>query len=229
MLTGTGVAGKPNSFFRPQSMGDFCASWGIVPVTLDTFGPSYINTVLTKGRHGTPTFGMRIMWPNMDGLLAALRRNGIAGSDTHILDTTFGPLKYIHLNREDKVAEAVSYVIATQSGLWHKNTNGSERERMAPPAEPIYDASHITDVLSGLQNEATGWENWFAAQNITPHYVRYEDLSARPQDSLRDILGFLGHDPNCATRATPKTARLATVRNTQWTARFRRDSGMPNA
>ena len=40
--------------------------------------------------------------------------------------------RYLHLSREDKLAQAVSDLKAEQSGLWHVFTDGSERETTDP-------------------------------------------------------------------------------------------------
>lgn len=231
LLTQTGVAGRPNSFFRPQSMADFAKEWNVPAQTLEGFDQSYIDTAITQGTAGTGCFGMRIMWQNnMPGLL---KRLGAlypeASTALEKLQAGFGPLKFIHLARADKVAEAVSLAIAEQSGLWHRNADGTELERIAPPAEPIYNAAQIHEAYREVTTGQDAWANWFAAQDITPIRVTYEALAEAPDTQLARILIFLGLDPGKAAGITPGTARLANQRNRDWTKRFRAEAGLAPA
>ncbi|MEM9785778.1 MAG: Stf0 family sulfotransferase [Pseudomonadota bacterium] len=231
LLTQTGVAGRPNSFFRPQSMANFAADWGVPTQTLGSFDQSYIDTAIAQGTAGTGCFGMRIMWQNnMPGLLKRLGALFPAAStDLERFTAAFGELRFIHLLRRDKVAEAVSYAIAEQSGLWHRNADGSEMERIAPPAEPIYDYDQIHSLYREVNDGHSHWQNWFHDQAIAPMRVTYEDLVDDPATQLRGILGHIGLDPDKAANITPGTAKLADQRNTDWVARFRDEAGLAPA
>ncbi|WP_181820837.1 MULTISPECIES: Stf0 family sulfotransferase [Rhodobacterales] len=227
LLTQTGIAGRPNSFFRPQSMGDFANDWGIPPQTIDGFDQSYIDTVRNRGAAETGCFGMRIMWANMPLLTARLSQLFRSTADDHaLLQAAFGPLKFIHLARADKVAEAVSLDIAEQSGLWHRNADGTERERTAEAAEPIYDTARIQAAYDEVTDGQRAWNAWFTQQSITPLRVSYEALAAQPAPQLRRILSFVGVEPDKANNATAQTAVLSSKRNRLWAARFRKDAGL---
>lgn len=231
LLTQTGVAGKPNSFFRPQSMANFAARWDVPAQSLEAFDQDYINTAIDHGTAGTGCFGMRIMWTNnMPGLT---KRLGTlfpsAGNDLDRLCAAFGPLKFIHLSRDDKVAEAVSLAMAAQTGLWHKNADGSERERITPHQDPIYDRDLIASEYAEVTAGDAAWRQWFTGQSISPCRVSYEELSADPAGNLAKVLDFLGQDPSAAKGIAPSTAKLATPLSQNWAARFRAEAGIaPN-
>ncbi|WP_341367866.1 Stf0 family sulfotransferase [Yoonia sp. BS5-3] len=231
LLSQTGVAGKPNSFFRPQSLADFAAEWDVPAPSLDDFDQSYIDAALTHGSANTGCFGMRIMWQN--NVPDFIQRLGVlfpaAQTDLDRLQAAFGPLKFIHLARRDLVAEAVSYVIADQSGLWHRNADGSELERTRPPAEPDYDFDAIHAIYEEVSVGHGNWNSWFDGQNITPLQVAYEDLAQDPNDQLRRVLHFLGCDERKADGIRPGTARLSDARNADWAARFREEAGLAPA
>ncbi len=227
LLTQTGVAGRPNSFFRPQSMGDFANDWGIPAQTIDGFDHAYIDTARAQGTAQTGCFGMRIMWTNVPLLTARLAQLYRSTADDHtLLQAAFGPLKFIHLARADKVAEAVSLDIAEQSGLWHRNADGTERERTAKAAEPVYDATRIQAAYDEVTDGQRAWDAWFTKQNITPLRVSYEALAAQPTPQLRRILSHIGADPDKANNAAPQTAVLSSERNRMWAARFRKEAGL---
>ena len=64
-------------------------------------------------------------------------------NDVERFQAAFGRTLFVHLTRRDKVAQAVSYVKAQQTGLWHAAPDGTELERLSRPQEPAYDASEI--------------------------------------------------------------------------------------
>ena len=177
LLWQTRVAGKPNSFFRPQSVGNFCRSWGLPETTLATVDQAYLDAAIAEGVQGTGTFGLRIMHDNIAGLLARLKALNDQKDDVAALTHVFGPLRFIHLSRDDKVAQAVSLAMAEQTGLWHKNADGTDRENFHRSPDPIYDRDQIARELAGLEKEARGWATWFATNGITPLRLTYETLS----------------------------------------------------
>ncbi len=135
------------------------------------------------------------------------------------LRTAFGIEHYVHLSRNDTIAEAVSLVIAQQSGLWHRNADGSERERTKPHEKPLYDRSAIASELRMLHDEAVGWRSWFAANGISPLVVTYEELADVPHRQLARVLDHL--DLVSSEVLKPGTAKLADDLNVEWSARFR--------
>ncbi|MEM8537016.1 MAG: Stf0 family sulfotransferase [Pseudomonadota bacterium] len=229
LLEQTGVAGAPDSFFRWQSMADFASQWGIAAQTLECFDQAYLDTALKHGNAGTGCFGMRIMWNNMPPLCARLGALfPHATGDHDRLRAAFGRLRFLHLSRADKVAEAVSLAIAHQTGLWHRNADGSERERFQPHQDPVFDADLIMREYMEVTAGHNDWNDWFKTQGITPHRVRYEALSANPKEEVASILTFLGLNPAAADKARPKTRKLATALNRDWADRFRAAIGIEN-
>ena len=229
LLWQTGVAGKPNAFFRPASVADWCDWWDLPRVAADAYGQDYLQAAIAQGTQGSDIFGLRIMWDNMAAMLTRLRHLQGGVTDLQTLTNCFGPCQFIHLSRKDKVAEAVSLTIAEQTGLWHRNADGTDRENFGHTDTPVYDAAQIQSALAGLNAEAAGWAGWFAANAITPHRVSYESLSRDPQSELAKILAFLRCNPAIAKRITPGTQQLATSRNHAWAARFRQEHGLPPA
>jgi LPS sulfotransferase NodH len=208
-------------------MADFARDWGISPQTIHGFDQSYIDIALDRGAARTGCFGMRIMWNNMAHLVARLAQLYPAtADDCHLLQSAFGRLKFIHLARADKVAEAVSLDIAEQSGLWHRNADGTERERTADAAKPIYDRARIQAAYEEVTDGQNAWDVWFAQQGITPLRVNYEALAEDHVTQLRRILSFIGADPDKAHGATPQTSVLSAELNRAWAARFRKESGL---
>ena len=221
LLTQTGSAGNPQSYFRPAAIPELARGWGL-SLELQNWDRSYVDSVLEHGNAGTGCFGMRIMWSDMAAFLERLRRlYPNVDSDVDGLRNVFGVERFVYLSRDDRVAQAVSLVLANQTGLWHRHADGSERERSASPTPPRYDHDAINAALCLLDAEAVGWSAWFDEGEIVPLAITYEELAANPSDTLVKVIEHVG---GCAT--TPietRTSKLATKLNAEWSARFRRE------
>ncbi len=235
LLADTGVAGRPDSFFRRQSI-PWWTDYLNVPMTdwdseLD-FDRAYLAAVLKEGAGGTDggpdgetgVFGMRLMRESAGDLLARLDAfyPGLP-SDGARFEAAFGPPLYVHLTREDKVAQAVSRLKAEQSGLWHVNADGSERERLKPAEAPAYDADALAGQVAAYEEQDAAWASWFAREGIEPLRITYEALSSDPQAVLARILSALGLNPAVAETVKPRTAKLSDQESRDWTARFQKE------
>ena len=225
LLTDTGVAGCPNSYFRRE---DF--SWWAEQLSVSTeewrneheFDQSYLAAVLQRGAAGTPVFGLRLMWESvadlsrrLDSLYPSL------ASDNARFQAAFGMPIYLHLSREDKVAQAISLLRAKQTGLWHVNSDGTERERLKEGHAPVYSADDLSRLLTELEEHDECWTRWFDEQDIEPLHITYEGLVADPKAKLAAVLSALGLDPAVAEAAEPRTAKLANRESCEWATRFR--------
>ena len=225
LLTATGVAGKPDSYFHLASV----ASWSedldlsCSEVTPDTdVLRGIVGEIQTVGRNGTDLFGLRLMRMSFAFLMSQLDRlyPGRA-SDAERFEAAFGPTLYIHLSRGDKVEQAVSRVKAEQTGLWHRWADGTELERLAPPAPPAYDAERISRQIDALVRYDADWTRWFEAQGIVPVRITYEELSSAPSDGVARILRHLELDTAPAQGLVPEVAKLADETSQAWVARYK--------
>lgn len=145
-------------------------------------------------------------------------------SDAARLQAAFGEVLYIHLAREDKLAQAVSMVKAQQTGLWHIAPDGAELERLAPPSEPAYDFERISGTLAQLEQYDAAWLRWFEAQGIEPLRIAYESLSADPAGAVASICTALGIPVPGPESLAPGVAKMADATSLEWMRRYRADS-----
>ena len=68
------------------------------------------------------------------------------------------------------------------------------------------------------------WERWFAASEISPLRITYEELSAGPTKTLRTMLDRLGLERDAADGVEPAVAKLADDINQHWAVRFRSEN-----
>lgn len=186
------------------------------------FDRSYLSAVLQEGTNGTHVFSMRLMWESVAGLTERLGDLfPDPESDSARFQSAFGPLHYLYLSRKDKVEQAVSLLKAEQSGLWHVNADGTERERLKPEQTTAYDSVLLSEFVATLKEHDLAWKRWFFEQGIDPVCVTYESLASKPQAVLGNVLSTLGIDPSIARGVEPVTTKLADSESSDWATRFR--------
>ncbi|GAA6179767.1 Stf0 family sulphotransferase [Shimia sp. NS0008-38b] len=232
MLHATGVAGKPKSWFHRPSLEDWATRMQIphngMPET--QWLKEIVDAAVLKGRADTDVFGLRLQGHALDFFfqkLALLFPE--SPTDLDRITCAFGPTKFIYLTRTDKVAQAVSLVKAEQSGLWHKNEDGSDLER-SPGQEPEtnkdgYDAKALSDAVKKLQSYDDAWRSWFALASVQPLTLTYETVARAPQRALKQVLGHIGLPPEAARNVTADTMKLSDKESEAWIARYRKEMG----
>jgi LPS sulfotransferase NodH len=200
------------------------AQWGIGdpteyfqlpdPALVDVHMPDYLVALAETARNDC--FGFKISWDQTYELVNRIRRDGdeSVGFD---LRTVFPDLRYIHITRDDKVAQAISAWRAQSSGTWHWPV-GTHVE----PGRPQYEPEAIKFYLQQTLAEEWLWQSHFEEVGIEPLAVRYEDYVQDRPGHLNRIVDYLG-----LTRvAGPLEERLHIMRD-DWTEqiadRFRAD------
>ena len=130
LLAATGVAGNPDSYFHRPSISDWLADLGLTrkrSVPERELLEAIFRAAIAKGTLGTGIFGLRLQRHSFDFFtekLAVLYPEH--SNDVERFQAAFGRTLFVHLTRRDKVAQAVSYVKAQQTGLWHAAPDGTE-------------------------------------------------------------------------------------------------------
>lgn len=95
-----------------------------------------------------------------------------------------GPLRYVHLTRDDRLARAISDVRAQQTGQYRSTT--------AARGAAVYNASTIRAALAQQAADEARIRQFFALADITPLELSYEELRADPGAATSRIAAFLG-------------------------------------
>ena len=224
LLRDTGIAGHPGSHFHDPSLPAWREAHGLpanAPLH-DIFAAA-----VDKGRAGTGIFGLRLQRHSFAFFMARLADlYPDAPNDMARFRAAFGHTRFIYLKRTDKVAQAISYVRAQQTGLWHTGSDGREIERLSPPAPPRYDSDALWKTYQQMQGYDRLWEDWFREAGISPLRLLYDDLAIHPVETLGAVLGTLGLDPRIAETARPDTAQLSDDLSLSWATRFRAEYGL---
>ena len=224
LLAATQSAGNPCSHFHSTSLVDWIDDYELEG---DRFASeqmalqAILDAGIERGKGGTDVFGLRMQGGSFDFFLQQL---GILFpeclNDVDRIEAAFGPILYIHLSRPDRLGQAISRVLAEQTGLWHRHSDGSEMERLAPPKEPRFDARAIERHIAEAIAHDDAWEQWFAREGVDPIRISYDALSKDPKAVLAQLLFALNLDPAQAQYVEPPTAKLADALSLKWRGQY---------
>ena len=224
MLYRSGIAGRPNSYFREVNIAWWAEQWGVAPsegTDQPTFDRSYLAAMREVATAGTGIFGLRIMYRSLEDACRRLQRAlALTGDLPTLFQAAFGSPLYVHVSRADKLSQAISLVRAEQTGLWHLNADGSVLEGAEVQPEPVYDRDRIGTLLTELEEDDRAWGVFFAEHGITPLRLTYETLAASPQQAMREIFAHLGLDQEIAHSIAIPTSKMADATSQEWAVRF---------
>ncbi|MGW4292603.1 Stf0 family sulfotransferase [Micromonospora chersina] len=220
LLASTGVAGRPEAYFRVPDEPLWAGRWGL-PAG-EWHYRDYVHAALAAGRTRNGVFGAKLMWGTLDRVVEGLAagRPEPAGADDALLRRAFGRTAFVHLRRDDVLAQAVSWLRAEQTGRWTDTAPDAVDAAGPATGEPRYDPDGIDGLLRTIAAHQAAWNRWFARYGITPHRVRYEDLAADPAGVTRGVLDALGL-PSAGVPVRPRHTRQADALNAEWIARHR--------
>ena len=224
LLRQTGVAGHPESHFHEPHLRKWFDYYGLNPenyanpndALAAVFAAAYV-----VGKDDTDVFGLRLQQHSCGFLMQQLGfLRPELQSEKLRFDAVFGNTLFVHLSRENKLEQAISYVKAQQSGLWHMAPDGTELERLSAPMAPSYDAQAIAKQLARFIAMDKAWERWFLSARIKPLRLTYGALSTDPNGAVAQILGPLGLDSALVGKNVLPLAKLADATNKDWLERF---------
>jgi len=197
LLMETGALGSPLEYFLPQHL----RRW------MELLGTKDFKTTMARlvARRTSPTgwFGAKAHWEQFAP---------IAGNDALLRFLRIET--YIEIRRRDRVAQAISYVIAKQTDAWISFQHST--------AEPRYDFDAIRRVVKAIDQSIAHWQCFFEAQGITPVTVEYEELTADPAAIVDRIMAHCGVSRRGAEpRWQPR--RQASNINARWQERYLAD------
>jgi LPS sulfotransferase NodH len=127
------------------------------------------------------------------------------------LEAVLPPITWVVITREDRVAQAVSWYRALQTGRW------AATQRAWLP--PVYDRARIAALEARIAAMEARWDAVFAARGVAPLRLTTEALVADPAGTVRAVLAHVGV-PDRPIAAVP-THPQADAISAGWIARFR--------
>jgi trehalose 2-sulfotransferase len=233
MLVNTGVAGRPAEHVealrllgRPHEPREYFARvrdrevLELLPVSAPP-QPHHVpmdERLAAVLRHATTpngVFGTKVMWGYLSDFQDRLAELPALAplEDTERLRAVLGDVRYVHVSRNDHVAQAISLWRALQTRAWRAETDDA--------VEPVYSFTGIHHLVEMLDAHDDAWSAWFDDHRITPLRVAYDDLAEDPGHELRRTLDFLAID--AAGEGEPPLRRQAGPQSAEWTERYLRE------
>ena len=195
------------------------------------------NAALLRHRtDATGAFGAKLFWLDMPNVLAGAGEPDAAAALRKASDDPDSPAmaginralgraiarllpapRYVYLRREDRLAQAVSTLIAAQSGNW-RSTDGVS---VAPA--PMYSYPALLALTGWFLRCDRHWEAFFRDNGITPCRVSYRELEAELGPTVRRIGEAFGSPiPASALQPLerPRLQRQGNALNAAWARRF---------
>jgi LPS sulfotransferase NodH len=228
MLEAIGRCGVPDSHFHEPSVGAWLSDHGVPNDAHDTHLSALeaaIAAARIAGTGGKGMFGLRLQRHSLAYFLDQLHLlMPCHKNDLSRIDEIFGSTKFIHLSRTSKLDQAISYLKAEQSGLWHRSPDGSEIERLSAPRPFEYKRNAIAARIAAFEEDEREWAAWFTRERIAPLRIEYEALARDPRAVLREVLTYLGLSSDLAEGVGVPVARLSDGINRAWADRYRAES-----
>jgi LPS sulfotransferase NodH len=137
--------------------------------------------------------------------------------DAGVTEVFFPSVRYIHLQRRDKVKQAISYARAWQTGIWYETAEGGEdyKDYVVPA---VYDHEQIESCLDLVIAGDAGWSSYLRQHQLDAHRLWYEDLAEDYEKEMRGVYAYLGVREKEVI--APPLKKQADSRTSDWEQRF---------
>lgn len=182
----------------------------------------YIARILAEGTTANGVFGVSIHWFQVNDAVRRLKsylKTGDGGAHD-VLSRSFPGLSYIWLRRRDKVAQAVSWYKAIQTGRYVKTRDGRDGGPRSMSAL-TFDYSAIQTYWTALRSAERGWERFFATHAVRPLVMDYESLCGDYEVCVRNVLAFLKLSGEGVSVKVSRHEKAADAQSFEWTDRFK--------
>jgi LPS sulfotransferase NodH len=220
LLAGTGVAGTPEEYFeclsvtgrarQPREYFPADADPEILALLAPLQAPlpavrweARLADARRRGTTPNGVFGAKMMWAYLPDFLAH-------GNPEQQL----GPLRWLHVERRDTLAQAISLWRAVQTAQWRAEDRDSE-------VEPVFHAGAIAHLKRRQEAHAAAWRTWFAERGVEPMEIVYEEFAQEPETMICRVLEHIGVPSEGVRVPSPPLRRQADARSQEWVDRFR--------
>lgn len=222
-LSGTGIAGRPQSYFNRAAHFN--------PRYQRLLGNAkdddrYLDRVIAAATTPNGVFGAKVHWEHfLDfvamvecALPAAVRRS--SASSFGRLHGRFPSLRYIWLTRRNKVARAISHYRAEKTGRWQVDARWVTDDT-GGEGEPPFDFDAIDAFIRSGEAEDAHWRQFFGKHQISPLELTHEELVRDIEGTVRRVLAFIGIPVEDLKLPPPSLRRQADQKSREWELRYR--------
>jgi LPS sulfotransferase NodH len=221
-LQSTGVAGRPREYFAAEVWHKFLRKWHMPP---ESPYSDFFARVLDEATTENGVWGAKAHWYQFNNLLNRLRAiPGLENLPTEsLLPRVLPNLRYIHLQRRDRIRHTVSFARASETKVWWEFDSSSGPSRRVLAQTPRFSVATLDDLHATIRSHTRNWRRYFAQCNVDPLELYYEEVAQDPAAAVRRVLDFL----EIPAPRTPETRnrRLrcqADDLSEMWVTRYRR-------
>lgn len=201
LLEGAG-AGRPGEYFNGRYMMQF----GIPERGCGNGNKRKYVSGLVDKYSVSGVFGMKVLFGSVAAEVLSLTLEDIYPERP----------RYIFLDREDRVMQAISAAKLAQTGVWIDG-----QVEAGTGKAPVYDRGLISYYVGQLEREDLAWGRYFERMKIDPCRVTYEELVADNAGTIRRVLEYLGVDvPDGWTCPETTMRKQADATSAEWVARY---------
>jgi LPS sulfotransferase NodH len=217
LLAETGVAGYPQEYGDINDRATWHEYHGF------SHHVAYFHAFFRFCRTPNGVFGAKLMWSQFAALRLDIRSYlRIDGAGLGPLASVAGPVSMIFLQREDRLAQAISLYRAMATGAWSSRA-------AAPLGQPPYDRGAIRAALDMIEADIARWEQFFSDHHIVPCRLRYEDIATDPLAVLARVLHHLRLPLPAGARPDSALRPQADEQTQLWRERYLLEAGRPDA
>tara|TARA_R110001599_G_scaffold145321_1_gene327626 strand:- start:81268 stop:82086 length:819 start_codon:yes stop_codon:yes gene_type:complete len=99
----------------------------------------------------------------------------------------FDDVRWVVIQRDDLLSQAVSFAIADQTKQWHSFDSGK-------PVDPVYDYQDIRRRLHGFAHSSMAINMFCSIFDIRPYRIVYDEFACDPVAGARALASYLGVD-----------------------------------
>lgn len=223
-MRNTGILGKPEEYFIPWTDHLSKPDW-----------EQPFASVCQRARGDNGVSSIKIManqLPSLDACLATFVRSERA-CDFPSVATIFKNSHWVWLKRDNIVAQAISRVIAKQTGINHA-TSKPDDPHFAGNLLKGYSSDYnkatryryesiLAEVIS-ISLENLCWKRFFQSASIKPLVFTYEDVIQDAAMKHLDQMAIMNQLPIPTTKLERKMVKLSNKVNQEWEDRFFSDA-----
>ena len=120
------------------------------------------------------------------------------------------PVSWVRLTRRNEVAQAVSFVRASQTRSWNSN--------MSARSSATYDPDAIERALDRIAAENQSWDRYLDGIGATPLHTTFEELIGDLDGTVRRVLSVVGAETTDIP--APTTLKQSDGSSREWIERF---------
>lgn len=132
-----------------------------------------------------------------------------------ILARIIGRSQFILIERNDKLAQAISHLIAFQTGKFMSTANVPESKN-----QPVFDRDTLNKIIATIINEYRDFNLFFARNGLIPVRIIYEQLVRHPVEVLSMACESIGFPDLQINPGNATLSKQADQLNAEWRRKY---------